>query len=188
MRRFQNVLVRLLVYLTNHLISHVPSHRIRRTWYSAMGVRVGMDSAIHLGCFVWFYGPNHLSNLDVRIGCNSIVNRNCTLDFRGPVTIGDNVSISPEVAIITTQHKWREPGFPLDIRPVVIEDHVWIGMRAILLPGTHVGRGAVVAAGAVASGDIPPMSVVAGIPARVVASRPPAALEYRLDDLTTLYE
>lgn len=98
------------------------------------------------------------------------------------------MSISPDVAVITTQHKWREPGFPLDIRPVVIEDHAWIGMRAILLPGTRVGRGAVVAAGAVASGDIPPMSVVAGVPARVVATRPAEALDYRLDDLTPLYE
>lgn len=188
MAHAREAMVRFLVYLTNHFVAHIPSHTMRRRWYRRMGIRIGSGSAIHLNTYVWFYGPRHLAGMGGTIGRNSIVNRRCTLDFRGPLTIGDNVSISPEVAVITTQHDWREPGFPLDIRPVVIEDHVWIGIRAIVLPGTHVGRGSVIAAGAVASGEIPPMSVVAGVPARVVAVRPQEALEYELADLAPLYE
>lgn len=188
MARIKDALIRLLVYVTNHVVSHVPSHVLRRGWYRRIGLDVGSGSAIHLGCFVWFYGPGHLRRTGASIGENSIVNRDCCLDVRGPLVIGDNVSISPEVAIITTQHAWREPGFPLETRGVVIEDHAWIGMRATLLPGTTVGRGAIVAAGSVASGDIPPLTVVAGIPARAIARRPPSALDYQLDDLTPLYE
>lgn len=79
----REALVWLLVYLTNHVVTHVPSHRVRRAWYRAMGLPLGADSAIHLGCYVWFYGPRHLAAMDVRIGSNTIINRNCCLDFYG---------------------------------------------------------------------------------------------------------
>ncbi len=65
---------------------------------------------------------------------------------------------------------------------------MWIGMRATILPGTIIGRGAVVAAGAVARGVIPPMTVVAGVPARPVGTRPPEALGYVLDGPFPLFE
>jgi maltose O-acetyltransferase len=96
--------------------------------------------------------------------------------------------VSPEVAILTTHHRLDLPGFPLESRGVVIEDHAWIGMRATILPGTIIGRGAVVAAGAVARGVIPPMTVVAGVPARPVGTRPPEALGYVLDGPFPLFE
>jgi len=71
---------------------------------------------------------------------------------------------------------------------VVIEDHVWIGMRAMILPGTIIGRGAVVAAGAVAKGTIPPMTIVAGIPARPIGTRPEEGLDYELNGPFPLFE
>jgi acetyltransferase-like isoleucine patch superfamily enzyme len=71
--------------------------------------------------------------------------------------------------------------FPPENRPVVIEDHVWIGRRAIILPGTKMGRGAPVAAGAVARGEIPPLTVVGGVPAGPTGTRSEAALDYVLD-------
>ncbi len=181
-------LVRVLGYLTNHLVAHLPSFTLRRLWYRRLGIEIGERSGIHMGCYLWFYGPGQVARDGVRIGRHSRVNRDCTLDIRGPLWIGDNVSISPEVTILTTQHAWRKPGFDLETRPVVVEDHAWIGMRATLLPGTRVGRGAVIAAGAVAHGDIPALSVVAGVPARVVGQRPPEALHYVLDQPFPLYE
>ena len=51
-------------------------------------------------------------------------------------------------------------------KPIVVGDHVWIGMNAIILPGVTIGRGAVIAAGAVVSKDVPPMTVVGGVPAK----------------------
>ncbi len=108
--------------------------------------------------------------------------------MRGQLLIGHDVSVSPEVMILTGQHGHDRPGFAFETRPVVIEDHVWIGSRAIILPGTTLGRGAVVAAGAVVSGRVAPMTVVAGVPARPLRSRPEQALDYALDDPLPLFE
>ncbi len=173
--------VRVLTYLTNHVVSALPSYRLRHAWYRRLGIRLAPGAGIHLGCYIWFYGPGHLRRTGLSIGENTRINRGVCLDGRGPLSIGANVSVSPEVAILTTQHAWRTPGFPLESRPVVIEDHVWIGMRATVLPGSTIGRGAVVAAGAVVSGTVPPLAVVAGVPARQVAERPQAALQYAFD-------
>jgi acetyltransferase-like isoleucine patch superfamily enzyme len=181
--------VRILNYLTNHVVSHMPSFALRHAWYRrVLGISLGKGSGIHLGCYVWFFGPGQTRRSGVSIGANSRINRGCCLDVRGPVTIGDNVSISPEVAILTTQHRHDRAGFPLESRPVVIEDHVWIGMRAMILPGTIIGRGAVVAAGAVAKGTIPPMTIVAGIPARPIGTRPEEGLDYELNGPFPLFE
>jgi maltose O-acetyltransferase len=141
-----------------------------------------------MGCYLWFYGPGQLRRGGLTVGERTKINRGCCLDGRGRLVIGNDVSVSADVAIITTQHQWRAPGFVLESRDVVIEDHVWIGMRATILPGTTIGRGAVVAAGAVVSGTVPPMTVVAGVPARPVAERPAQALEYALDGPVPLFE
>ncbi|MGZ4664690.1 MAG: acyltransferase, partial [Frankiaceae bacterium] len=173
--------IRVVNYLTNHLVNHIPSYRLRHAWYRALGLSIGPGSAVHLGCYVWFFGPGHIRRTGAKIGANTRVNRSCCLDVRGPLLIGDNVSISPEVAIVTTQHDPAAPDFRLQSRPVVVEDHVWIGMRATILPGSTIGRGAVVAAGAVVTGSVPPLSVVGGIPARPIGRRPASALGYTLD-------
>jgi maltose O-acetyltransferase len=190
-RRFQpkSLAVAVVNYVTNHLVNRVPSYRLRHGWYrGVLGLDLHHDAGIHLGCYVWFYGLGQIRRSGVRIGAKTRINRDCTLDVRGPLSIGDNVSISPEVAILTTQHRLDTPGFPPESRAVVIEDHVWIGMRAIVLPGTTIGRGAVVAAGAVVRGDIPPLTVVAGVPARPVATRPEAAVDYDFDWPFPLFE
>ncbi len=180
--------VRVVNYVTNDLVSRVPSFALRHAWYRTLGIRLGPGSGMHRGCYIWFYGARSLRSTGISIGANTRINRNCCLDARGSLRIGDNVSISPEVAILTTQHDWRAPDFALESRPVVIEDNVWIGMRAMILPGTQVGRGAVIAAGAVASGSIPALAVVAGVPARTVAQRPPEATGYLLDQPFPLFE
>lgn len=188
MNRLRLFAIRLLNYLTNHVVANVPSYGLRHAWYRWLGVDLGSGSSIQLGCYLWFFGPNALRRSGVRIGRNTRINRRCCLDGRGPLHIGDNVSISPEVSVITTGHDWREAGFPLESRGVTIEDHVWIGVRATILPGAHIGRGSVVAAGAVVSGCVPPHTVVAGTPARPVASRPESALAYVLDAPAPLFE
>ena len=188
MARTKTAGVRLMVYLTNHVVTHVPSHTLRKAWYRKIGITIGPNSAIHLGTRILFFGPGHLRRNNVSIGSNSIVNRDCVLDCRGPLSIGDNVSISAEVEILTSSHLWQEPGFQDDLQAVVIEDHAWIGTRATVLPGTRIGRGAVVSAGAVRGGDVPPLGVVTGVPARVIGQRPDSALDYQLADLTPLFE
>jgi maltose O-acetyltransferase len=181
--------VRLLNYLTNYLVSHIPSFALRRLWYErVLGMSFGVNAGVHLGCYVWFYSPGQVRRDGVRLGTNSRINRDCCLDVRGGVSIGDNVSVSPEVMILTAGHNMVDPAFRVEHRPVTIHDHAWIGSRAMIMPGVTVGRGAVVAAGAIVTRDVPPFAVVAGVPARPVGTRPESATSYQLDHSFPLFE
>jgi acetyltransferase-like isoleucine patch superfamily enzyme len=188
-RGWRLFVVRVLNFVTNYIIRHIPSFALRRGWYRrVLGIEFGEHAGVHLGCYLWFYGPGQLRRDGVRIGAYSRINRDCCLDVRGPLTIGDNVSVSPEVMILTASHRFDDPEFRVETRAVVIEDHVWIGSRAVILPGVTLGRGSVVAAGAVVSRDVPPLAVVAGVPATVVSSRPEYATHYVLDTPFPLFE
>ena len=88
----------------------------------------------------------------------------------GGVTIGNRVMIASHVAITSATHDAAAPimKYTSVYRPVIIDDDVWIGAHCVILPGVHVGRGAVIAAGAVVTHDVPPESIVAGVPAKVI--------------------
>lgn len=179
----------LLAYLTNHMTNQIPSYGFRHLWYRRLlGVELAGGAGVQLGVQLWFYGPGHVRRSHVRIGAGSRINRESVLDCRGGLEIGEHVSISPQVAIITADHDRDAPGFPLRHGRVVLEDHVWVGMRAMILPGVRIGRGAVVAAGAVVTKDVEAGEVVAGVPARTISRRDPAALEYRLSEPLPLFE
>jgi acetyltransferase-like isoleucine patch superfamily enzyme len=124
----------------------------------------------------------------VSIGLNSRVNRNCCLDVRGGLRIGDDVSVSPDVVVLTASHRVDDPAFRVETRPVVIEDNVWIGTRATILPGVTLGRGCVVCAGAVVTRDVAALAIVGGVPAQRVGERPAAAAGYSLDSGFPLFE
>jgi maltose O-acetyltransferase len=174
--------IRVLGYLTNHLVAHLPSFRLRHAWYRrVLGLSLAPGCGIHMGCFVWFNGPGQIRLVGSSIGTRTRINRDCCLDVRGPLSIGHDVSVSPEVMILTGQHRHDRADFAFETRPVVIDDYVWIGSRALILPGATIGRGAVVAAGAVVSGRVPPMTVVGGVPARPIGVRPERSVGYQLD-------
>lgn len=180
--------VRALNYLTNHVICHVPSFALRRFWYRrVLGIEFGERAGVHLNCYLWFYGRSGIRLSGGRIGANSRINRGCTLDFRGGLRIGDNVSVSAEVMILTSANLETSRTHS-EKRPVVVEDNVWIGARAIVMPGVTLGRGAVVAAGAVVMKDVPPLSIVFGTPARPVGSRTEEEADYTLDGTFPLFE
>lgn len=108
----------------------------------------------------------------IQVGSNSSINKRVLLDGRGGnLIIGDNVDIAQEVNIWTLQHDYNSPTYEPVGGEVVIEDYVWIASRATILPGVHIGRGAVVASCAVVTKDIPPMSIVGGVPAKVIGQR-----------------
>lgn len=164
--------IRLLNYATNHWVSHVPSYKIRHAWYRhVLGVVIGDDSAINLGCYIWFFGPNQLRRNGLTIGAHCRINRDCCLDARGGLIIGDNVSISPSVFILTAEHVPDDPDFATVTRSVKIEDYVFIGTRAMIMPGVTIGRGAIVAAGAVVVRDVPALTIVGGVPAKRIRER-----------------
>jgi maltose O-acetyltransferase len=176
-------------YLTNEVISHIPSFSLRHLWYERyLGLKLGEGARIHLHCWLWHYGPGQVRRVGARIGSRTWINRGCVLDLRAGVDIGADVSISPEVMILTSAHDVNHPHFELTEAPVVIENNVWIGSRATVLPGVTIGRGAVVAAGAVVTRDVDPLAIVGGMPARQIGVRDPGAAHYRLGGVLNLFE
>lgn len=167
-RKYRGVTTRLLpalgFYLGNHLFMNWMPYRARH-WFLRRfcGVRIGRDSSIHMGCFVTGYF--------IRIGDNTVINRFTYLDGRVPLTIGNNVNVSHYTLIQTLTHDPQNPDFVCLEKPVVIGDHAWIGARAIICPGVTVGEGAVIGAGAVVTRDVPPYTIAAGNPARVIGER-----------------
>jgi maltose O-acetyltransferase len=100
----------------------------------------------------------------------------CTFGVDGPITIGRKVGLAPYVKIFTTQHilgsSEERSSFDVLVRPVEIEDGAVLMTGATVLPGVTVGRGAVVCAGAVVTRDVPPNTLVGGVPAKVLRHLP----------------
>jgi carbonic anhydrase/acetyltransferase-like protein (isoleucine patch superfamily) len=111
------------------------------------------------------------------MGRNSVINQKCRLDNRGSIVIGDNVSISAEVCILTADHDLQSPTFMGRTSRVTIGDFAFVGTRAMLLPGVNVGKGAAIAAGAIVTKDVPERAIVAGCPAKQIGTRT-SAFEY----------
>jgi acetyltransferase-like isoleucine patch superfamily enzyme len=101
----------------------------------------------------------------LRVGDGTLVNRGVYLDNRGGIEIGRHVSIAHDARIYTMGHDVHDPSFATKARPVRIDDHAVVFAGAMLMPGVHVGQGAVVMAGAVVTKDVPPMRIVGGNPA-----------------------
>lgn len=182
--------LRILNYLTNYVVAYVPSFAFRRLWYRhAMGIAIGRDVGVFMGTYMSCFGRSANRRNGVRIGRNTLIDRGCTLDLRCGLTIGDNVRISPEVMIVAASHDINDPQFAsVPHPPVTIEDHVFIGTRAMILPGVTLGRGAVVNPGSQVSKDVPPMTIVAGRPARPIGMRDPSGTAYELTEPLPLFE
>ena len=162
----------ILLYLCNRIVAKVPSHTLRLAFYrKVMRFEIGDSSFVFMDA--WF-DTNYVGGRETglfRMGPNSVINQRCRLDNRGGVTIGSNVSISSEVCILTADHDPDSPEFRGRTRPVVIEDLVFIGTRALILPGVRLGKGSVVGAGSVVTQEVPPYVIVAGVPARPIGER-----------------
>ncbi len=112
----------------------------------------------------------------------TIIGDNAILDARGGLEMGKNVNLSSNVSIYTLQHDHRDPDFNCTNfnTKVTIDDRVWLGSNVIVLPGVHIGEGAVCCAGCVVTKDVESYAVVAGIPAKKVNERP-RTLRYNFD-------
>jgi acetyltransferase-like isoleucine patch superfamily enzyme len=150
---------------------------IRQAWSELTGTTV--DATFSLIPPVY---SDH--GLSIRVGRNVFINQGCTLNDIGGIEIGDDVMIGPRVSLITSGH-------PLDPKqrrkqivaaPIVIQRNVWLGAGAMVLQGVTVGEDSVVAAGAVVTRDVPPGTLVAGVPAQVL--RPMSADDRPADPAT----
>lgn len=147
------------------MISIIPFNALRVALYGLFFRRIGT-------------GASFLMRIDVRkpknisVGNHSVIGRRVVLDGRGgELIIGDNVDIAQDVNIWTLEHDVNDPHHSAKGDKVIIEDHVWIASRATILPGVKIGRGAVVASGALVCRDVPEKAIVGGVPAKVIGQR-----------------
>lgn len=155
------------------LVTYVPSHSIRRFYFRFFGMKIGPNSTLHVGCR--FFDPAGIS-----IGEGTVIGDRCFLDGRAKLTIGNHVDIASEVMIYNSEHDFDSEDFHATHAPVEIGDYVFIGPRAIILPGVKVGKGAIVAAGAVVTKDVPDFAIAGGVPAKVIGERQNRDLHYKL--------
>lgn len=175
--RIITVLLEFEVMLLHLIGAVVPSHHIRRFFYRLGGVKIGKGSALHMG--IKFYNP-----WNIKIGEDSIIGEGTVLDGRDHLTIGNHVDIASEVMIYNGEHDLHSENFAVveDVikASVVVEDYVFIGPRAIILPGIKIGKGAIVGAGAVVTKDVAEFQIVGGVPAKPIGERKLKNLNYKL--------
>lgn len=170
--RMYSTIVEIETYILR-FIGFVPFWFIRYIFYRLAGVQIGKNSIINLGAR--FYYPANIS-----IGEGSIIGDDIVLDGRDKLTIGDHVDIASQVMIYNSEHDIHHEDFIATSAPVVIKDYVFIGPRAIILPGVTIGTGAVIAAGAVVTKDVEDFAIVGGVPAKVIGKRNVEKLSYRI--------
>ncbi|HEX2874837.1 MAG TPA: acyltransferase [Polyangiaceae bacterium] len=145
---------------------------LRTLAWRAAGLRIGERSRVmgklHItGRVSW---QDHLT-----IGGSTLITGPLSIDLEAPVHIGGRVRIGHDVLLLTVDHRIGNPEYRCGesvARPISIGDGSWIGSRVVVLPGVSIGKGSVVAAGAVVTRDVPANTLVAGVPAQVVRSLP----------------
>ncbi|MCI8950955.1 MAG: acyltransferase [Lachnospiraceae bacterium] len=146
-------------------VSKIPSHIIRNTIYKHIfKMKLGKETVIYGG--VLFRSPSKIS-----IGKGTVIGDRCELDGRGGLFIGEHCNLSSEAHIWTAQHDSQGEYFDYVKSPVVIGNRCWISSNTVILPGVHVGDGAVLAAGAVLTKDAAPYSIYGGVPAKKIGER-----------------
>jgi len=152
------------VLLCLHITTTLPSHTLRNFCWRLAGVSIGAKSTLHTGVRV--FDPS-----GIKIGKGTIIGYRSFLDGRAPLTIGDHTDVASEVMIYNQEHALNAEDFHAVDGPVSIGNYVFVGPRAIILPGVTIGNGAVIAAGAVVTKDVAPFSIVGGVPAKEINKR-----------------
>ncbi len=139
------------------------------------GVEIGAGTRVMYNSELHVFNFRGLPNARISIGKNCVIGPYSIVLGHGGTLIGDNVIIAPRVSILPVNHFYADPQIPIrdqgiEARGIVIEDNTWIGAGATILDGVRVGRGSVVGAGAVVTQDVPPYTLVVGVPAQVVRS------------------
>jgi len=162
--------------ICNELLARIPLVDVRMRGYRRIGAQID-PARTTIMMHTDLIAPRRIA-----IGDASIIGRHCLLDGRGGIKIGDNVNISSYSLLITGAHDPHSSDFGASYEEIAIEDHVWLASRTTVLAGVSIGRGAVVAAGAVVTRDLEPMTIYAGVPAKPIGVRkvePTYTLAYR---------
>ena len=172
LRRISTVWMEFVVFIL-HIGGHIPCHFFRRCLYRLAGMKIGIGTSIHMGLHL--YNPHNIS-----IGDDTVIGEQTVLDGRDTLRIGNHVAFATGVKIYNSQHDIHSLSFQAVSKPVIVDDYVFIGPSAIILPGVHIGKGAVVGAQAVVTKDVPSESIVAGVPAREIGKRQLSVYSYKI--------
>lgn len=160
----RNVLEAINWWMTNSVICYCPSKRIRRGWLKLLGMKINGNAM--------FYEGYHIRNpKGITIEDGVSIGPKVLLDGRKGLRIGRSVVIAYEAIIWTLNHDYNDVNFCGKGALVEIGEYAWICSRSIILPGIKIGKGAVVASGAIVTKDVPDYAIVAGIPAKVIGQR-----------------
>lgn len=155
-----------LAHLTHGVLDALPWPLRRWLWrmlLGGMGRRVLMDHRVFIRPPRWVtLGDDVFLGRGVEIWAHSA---------EAAVVVGSHVMIAPGAMLTVLGHDAADLAMPTRVAPIVVGDHAWIGARAVVLGGVTVGEGAVVAAGAVVTRDVPPWTMVGGVPARELGPR-----------------
>ena len=164
-------------FLIKAITAIVPSKKLRKKLRVKLKCKYyTIVASRHLGCI----GENSIFTNRAKVSNNVFVGGgshidNLTVLGGGKVEIGDHVSIGPNCIIQTQNHNYKGALLPYDFdficKDVSIGNAVWIGMNVTLLPGAHIGEGAIIQMGSVVHGEIPPLAIAGGNPAKVFAWR-----------------
>jgi len=171
--RFYNWWMDFELMLIHFVSLHLPIYFIRRFVFTLAGVKIGRGTMVHMGAK--FFDPK-----GVRIGEDTMIGTGAFLDGRAALVIGSHVDIASEVMIYNSEHDIDDEYFGATTAPVEIGDYAFIGPRVIILPGVKIGKGAIIAAGAVVTKDVEAFKMVGGVPAREIGERKNRDLHYRL--------
>ncbi|NNJ11086.1 acyltransferase [Chloroflexales bacterium ZM16-3] len=158
----------ILIRFMTSLIPRYAGTRLRAHILRAAGIQIGHGSIL-MGTPL-LYGEGKIIR-QLHIGGYTVINIGCVFDLSGPIMIGDHVAIGHEVMFLTSSHqidKAIHRAGPLFTAPITIEDGAWIGARSVVMPGITIGAGSIVGAGAIVTKDVPPNTMVGGVPARVI--------------------
>jgi acetyltransferase-like isoleucine patch superfamily enzyme len=159
----------------NHIHLHRGAYLDQGVYLHACpnGIEIGENTIVMHGAVLHVYNFRGLPHAGIQIGRDSLVGEYSVIRGQGGVVIGDRVYTSPFTQLLAVNHVFDDPNRPfidqgITAEGIVIEDDVWLGAGAVITDGVRVGRNSIVAAGAVVTKDVPPYSVVGGIPAKVI--------------------
>lgn len=176
---FQKIIVRIKTIclefwlMVLRFVGFIPIHTIRKIFYIASGIDMPFNSTIHIGAN--FFNPSN-----IKIGHDTIIGDHCFMDGRAKLIIGNHVGIASQVLIYNDEHNIHSDNYENSFGSVTIGDYVFIGPRSIILPNVNISKGAVIAAGAVVTKDVPEFEIWGGIPAQKISDRKNKNPNYKL--------
>jgi len=171
------VMLLLRGWVLNKVVANIPIPQVRYAYYRLVcGIRIAKSSSLWMGAQFAGGAMNQ-----IEIGENCSIGYDTFWVAGAAIRVSCDVVMGHRVEFYTSDHDPDDPSFTQRDAPIIVEDHVWIGSRAIILKGVTIGRGAVIAAGSVVTKGVEPFMIVGGNPARPIRKRGTTKFTYHHD-------